>query len=72
VEKVHFHSDDEMFRKADRLFRETRAKLLKLLPGADVEHVGSTAVPGVLTKGDLDTWRHPSSSLYDAGFPGFS
>ena len=25
-----------------------------MLPGAELEHVGSTAIPGALTKGDLD------------------
>lgn len=28
--------------------------MLGLLPGAEVEHVGATAVPGALTKGDVD------------------
>ncbi len=48
-------------RPAEELEQETRAAfelhrelLLVLLPGAEVEHVGSTAVPGALTKGDLD------------------
>ena len=28
--------------------------MLELVPGAEVEHVGATAVPGALTKGDVD------------------
>jgi GrpB-like predicted nucleotidyltransferase (UPF0157 family) len=36
------------------VFERQRTKLGSLLPGARVEHVGSTAVPGSLTKGDLD------------------
>jgi GrpB-like predicted nucleotidyltransferase (UPF0157 family) len=28
--------------------------VLGLVPGAEVEHVGATAVPGALTKGDVD------------------
>ncbi len=35
-------------------FELHRKLVLVLLPGAEVEHVGSTAVPGALTKGDLD------------------
>jgi GrpB-like predicted nucleotidyltransferase (UPF0157 family) len=31
-----------------------RAQIETALPDADVEHIGSTAVPGALTKGDLD------------------
>ena len=32
--------------------------MLALLPDAEVEHVGSTAVPGALTKGDVDLLAH--------------
>lgn len=40
---------------ADRLFMEVKRTLTKLLPAsAEVLHVGATAVPGCLTKGDLD------------------
>lgn len=35
-------------------FDRHRRRVLRLLPGAEVEHVGSTAVPGALTKGDVD------------------
>jgi GrpB-like predicted nucleotidyltransferase (UPF0157 family) len=35
-------------------FAMHRRRVLRLLPGAEVEHVGSTAVPGALTKGDVD------------------
>jgi GrpB-like predicted nucleotidyltransferase (UPF0157 family) len=31
-----------------------RRSVLELVPGAEVEHVGATAVPGALTKGDVD------------------
>jgi GrpB-like predicted nucleotidyltransferase (UPF0157 family) len=33
---------------------EHRRIVLELVPGAKVEHVGATAVPGALTKGDVD------------------
>jgi GrpB-like predicted nucleotidyltransferase (UPF0157 family) len=35
-------------------FARLELELGSLLPGARIEHVGSTAVPGSLTKGDLD------------------
>lgn len=28
--------------------------MLELIPGAEIEHVGATSVPGALTKGDVD------------------
>ncbi len=36
------------------MFDEQRSAVLALVPGAEVEHVGATAVPGALTKGDID------------------
>ena len=30
------------------------ASLRPLLPTAEIEHIGATAIPGALTKGDLD------------------
>lgn len=40
---------------ADALFERITAHLRAALPaGADIRHVGSTAVPGCQTKGDLD------------------
>jgi GrpB-like predicted nucleotidyltransferase (UPF0157 family)/protein-L-isoaspartate O-methyltransferase len=35
-------------------FATHRARLIELVPKAAVEHIGSTAVPGSLTKGDVD------------------
>lgn len=39
---------------ANLVYAEKVLKLKKLLPFTEVHHVGSTAVPGSLTKGDLD------------------
>ncbi|MBB2483689.1 GrpB family protein [Mitsuaria sp. WAJ17] len=36
------------------LFDRTAAALQVLLPGARVEHVGSSSIPGACSKGDLD------------------
>jgi len=45
-------------------FSEVATHVEAGLPGADVEHVGSTAVPGCLTKGDLDVLvRVPSEAF---------
>lgn len=50
------HPDAERARAAaDALFEKTADALLRLLPvSADIRHVGATAVPGCITKGDLD------------------
>jgi GrpB-like predicted nucleotidyltransferase (UPF0157 family) len=40
---------------AERLFERIEAELRALLPKtSDIRHIGATAVPGCLTKGDLD------------------
>jgi GrpB-like predicted nucleotidyltransferase (UPF0157 family) len=50
------HPEPEAARAAaDTLFNRMAASLRPLLPAsAEITHVGSTAVPGCLTKGDLD------------------
>ena len=40
---------------AERLFAAVRKELAAILPAsADIRHIGATAIPGCLTKGDLD------------------
>ncbi len=46
--------EEEVRGRVAGVFARRRAELEGMLPGARVEHVGSTAVPGSLTKGDLD------------------
>jgi GrpB-like predicted nucleotidyltransferase (UPF0157 family) len=54
MDVARFSRDAGMFVRAELLFDEISAELASILPGADIQHVGSTAVPGSLTKGDLD------------------
>jgi GrpB-like predicted nucleotidyltransferase (UPF0157 family) len=46
--------EDEIRERVAAAFESMRERLAVLLPGARIEHVGSTAVAGSLTKGDLD------------------
>jgi GrpB-like predicted nucleotidyltransferase (UPF0157 family) len=39
---------------AHRVFNEVRVVLQRALPNARIEHVGSSSVPGAISKGDLD------------------
>lgn len=43
-----------MFPRVQRVLAEVVARLRVLLPDAEIEHIGATAIPGALTKGDLD------------------
>jgi GrpB-like predicted nucleotidyltransferase (UPF0157 family) len=53
-ETVRFSNDERVFKAAERLYGAIEGQLRRLLPQADIRHVGSTAVPGSMTKGDLD------------------
>jgi GrpB-like predicted nucleotidyltransferase (UPF0157 family) len=47
-------------------FQEHRNRIESLLPGVAVEHVGATAVPDALTKGDLDLLVAVSEARFPA------
>ncbi|GGI11518.1 GrpB family protein [Gottfriedia solisilvae] len=54
MEQVSFSDNSLFFEKVEKTFLLHKKLIKKLLPEADVQHVGSTAVPNSLTKGDLD------------------
>jgi GrpB-like predicted nucleotidyltransferase (UPF0157 family) len=54
LDLVHFTKADDIRREIDALFAREKEKLSGLLPDVDIQHVGSTAVAGTLSKGDLD------------------
>ncbi len=63
-ELVHF-APEQHFREAiDELYRCVSSQLDTLVPGADIQYVGSTAIPGSLTKGDLDIQVRVLSTKY--------
>ena len=49
-----FVPEETIRQEVEQAYRLHRACLEKLLVDVEVHHVGSTAVPGSLTKGDLD------------------
>jgi len=51
---VHFWPEPHFREKVATAFASEAAWLRTALAAAQVEHVGSTAIPGSLTKGDLD------------------
>ncbi|WP_127531029.1 GrpB family protein [Paenibacillus kobensis] len=54
MEIVNFYDHSMLYDKAQKLFVEQRARIKQVVSEADIQHVGSTAIPGTLTKGDLD------------------
>jgi GrpB-like predicted nucleotidyltransferase (UPF0157 family) len=53
-EPIALVREEEIRERVAGVFARWRAELEEILPGAGIEHVGSTSVPGSLTKGDLD------------------
>jgi GrpB-like predicted nucleotidyltransferase (UPF0157 family) len=51
---VRFRRASELWPLADRAFQRHSREIRSLIPAAEVEHVGATAVPGSLTTGDVD------------------
>lgn len=51
---MHFVDLETIQEVANIEFEKQRQSLHKLIPSADIRHVGSTAVPGSITKGDID------------------
>lgn len=53
-EHVHFVPEAALRTQIAAAFETHRQRLSVLLPSAEIHHIDSTAVPGSLTKGDLD------------------
>jgi len=51
---VKFFRTVDISEKIDTLFKSEKQKLGELFPDADIEHVGGSAIPEALSKGDLD------------------
>lgn len=63
-EIVSFAPEQRFRRKVAARFERLQRELAALVPGADIQHVGSTAVPGSLTKGDLDIQIRVTAEQY--------
>jgi GrpB-like predicted nucleotidyltransferase (UPF0157 family) len=51
---LRFREVGELWPLIDRAFQEHARTIRALVPHAEVEHIGATAIPGAITKGDLD------------------
>jgi uncharacterized protein len=51
---MHFDASDSFRAQVDELLPQVQSLVRTVAARADVQEMGSTAVPGVLTKGDLD------------------
>lgn len=65
VEKVNFYNDNETIKNAEIAFGYHKNEISKTIPDVDIQHVGSTAIPGSVTKGDLDIQIRVNSTQFD-------
>lgn len=53
-EPVHFYKSEEIFDKAAEIFEREKKILQEMIPHADIQHVGSCAIPDAMGKFDVD------------------
>ena len=63
---VGIRPEAEIRNVATTAFKDHRDRVLGLIPVAEVEHVGSTSIPGALTKGDVDLLVRVHAGEFDA------
>jgi GrpB-like predicted nucleotidyltransferase (UPF0157 family) len=54
MDYVEFVDEPRIRSTVTAVFESLRTKVAALLPNARIEHIGSTSIPGSITKGDLD------------------
>lgn len=66
METVHFVKTEDIQEKVEELFSSEKKKLSTLSPFAEIEHVGGTAIPHTVSKGDLDINMRVKSDDFNA------
>jgi GrpB-like predicted nucleotidyltransferase (UPF0157 family) len=66
-ESVSFLPESHFRLRVCQRFEQLKGELTVLIPGADVQHVGSTSIPDSLTKGDLDIQIRVGAAAYLEG-----
>jgi GrpB-like predicted nucleotidyltransferase (UPF0157 family) len=51
---MKFYRENQYRPRCEGLFSDYREKIHRLIPSARVEHIGSSSIPGLISKGDLD------------------
>lgn len=62
---MHFVAVETIQNVADKEFEKQKNFLKELIHSADIQHVGSTAVPGSITKGDVDIQVRTDKAIFD-------
>ena len=51
---MKFIERSQFLPRIEEIYSELKVKILQILPNSRIEHVGSSAIPGAISKGDLD------------------
>jgi GrpB-like predicted nucleotidyltransferase (UPF0157 family)/GNAT superfamily N-acetyltransferase len=62
---IALRSVDEIAHDVERVLRNLRGELQALVPGVEVEHIGATATPEGVTKGDVDVNLRVAPDQFD-------
>ena len=65
MDRVRIRPEREIRKAVGTAFTRHRRRILETIPGAEVEHVGATSVPGALTRGDLDLLVRVDAERFD-------
>jgi len=63
---VNLKTVDELMPQVKRTLSQVYAQLEALVPDAELHHIGATAIPGALTKGDVDVLLRASGARFQA------
>ena len=64
--KITLIAESDIAPQVRRALARVLTKIRSLLPKAEIEHIGATAIPGALTKGDLDVMVRVPPSQFPA------
>jgi len=53
---VEFYNSSHFFERNKRAYEDVRSEVWRVLPSARIEHIGASAVEGLISKGDLDVF----------------
>ncbi|HLR41977.1 MAG TPA: GrpB family protein [Pseudogracilibacillus sp.] len=64
MEQVNFYKQVGANSNTENTFNTQKERIKQVIPAADIQHVGSSAIPNSLTKGDLDIQVRVSSKSF--------
>ncbi len=64
MHRIQIRPMEELLPQVEQVLGRQTPKLQHLAPGVVIEHIGSTAIPGTVTKGDVDVVLRVSATAF--------